>query len=76
MRMTIKKKMTEFEVTVSENSFVKSDILLERENCYLEVLENPYRKWYKILFQFITFGLYKAPWQYKVKLISKNDEET
>ncbi len=68
--------MREFEIEVSKDSFVKSDILLQRENCYLEVLEKPYRKWYKVLFQFITFGFYKAPWQYQVKLISKDEEET
>ena len=33
------------------------------------ILENPYKKWYKKVFQFVTFGIYKATYQYKCKII-------
>ncbi len=48
---------------LSKNSI--SDILDAKK---LQVLEKPYKKWYKYLFQIITFGIYKAPYQYKCKL--------
>jgi len=29
------------------------------------IINEPKRKWYKRVIQFITFKLYKAPWEYK-----------
>lgn len=29
------------------------------------IINEPVRKWYKRVIQFITFKLYKAPWEYK-----------
>lgn len=56
-----------------ENCFNKGYILIPEGNCVckVKVLEIPHKKWYKQLLQFITFGLYKAPTQYKVKLLEE-----
>jgi endonuclease IV len=58
-----------FHLTFSENWFQKRDILTDDKKQELIVLETPHKKWYKQLLQFISFGLYKAPYQYKIKLI-------
>lgn len=61
--------MTLFKITFSDHFFVKGDLLITQTGCRLEVLEDPHKKWYKILLQYITFGLYKAPAEYKVKVL-------
>lgn len=53
----------DFKIQLNSNWIKKNDILSET----LLVLENPKRKWYKLLFQILTLGIYKAPWEYKVK---------
>jgi len=62
-----------FNIFLSENYFYKGDFLglttSKGESYEFMVLETPHKKWYKQLLQFISFGLYKAPYQYKVKLI-------
>jgi hypothetical protein len=57
-----------FKLIFDSDYFIKGDLLLVSNNIKLEVKEDPHKKWWKILLQFITFGLYKAPYQYKVKL--------
>ena len=52
---------------MDSNFYQKNDILSAGESTILQVIEDPHKKWYKVLLQFITFGLYKAPYQYKVK---------
>jgi len=37
----------------------------------LEVLSTPKRKWYHRWLQVLTFGLFKASWSYKVKIVEK-----
>ncbi len=58
-----------FYLQFKDNYFYKGDILTCGKNVQLKVLETPHKKWWKQLFQFITFGLYKAPIQYKCKVI-------
>ena len=50
--------------------FNAKGILPTSNSAKLKVLTDPKRKWYKVLFQYITFGLYKAPIQYKVKVVN------
>jgi hypothetical protein len=54
-----------FHIKFNKNWYEKGDIL---DSCghKLKVLETPHKKWYKQLLQFISFGLYEAPIQYKV----------
>ena len=62
--------METFKLQFEDNYFQKNDILyLENNKQTMKVLETPHKKWYKQLFQFLTFGLYQAPYQYKCKLI-------
>ena len=67
------KENNTFNIFLSEHSFCKGDVLglttTKDESYEFIVLETPRKKWYKQLLQFISFGLYKAPYQYKVKLI-------
>lgn len=61
-----------FYIEFPEDYAKSGDIL---DTCYVaqfKVLEKPYKKWYKKLLQFITFGWYKAPYQYKVQLYEKD----
>jgi hypothetical protein len=51
------------------NYFYKNDIITCGRDVKLKVLETPHKKWWKRLLQFITFGIYKAPTQYKCKVI-------
>ena len=62
---------TEFKIQLTTNWFKKDNILSE----ILLVLENPKRKWYKLLFQVLTIGIYQAPWEYKVKRIHENKKD-
>ncbi len=61
-------KKEEFYLTFSENWFSKDHLLISSTNQKLRVLEDPHRKWYRILLQWITFRWYKAPYQYKVEI--------
>lgn len=36
--------------------------------------ETPHKRWYKQLLQFISFGLYKAPVQYKCKIFDNENK--
>jgi hypothetical protein len=64
-----------FRVIFEREYFRRGDTLVSgvnaetQEKVKLKVLQKPYRKWYRRLLQFITFGLYTAPYGYKVKLI-------
>ena len=52
-----------------ENYFCKGDVITCGRNVKLKVLETPRKKWWKQLPQFVTFGLYMSPIQYKCKVI-------
>jgi len=68
------KKQGTFYLIFDENYFNITDQLKELEiqnEQKLEMLENPHKKWWKQLFQFITFGIYRAPYQYKCKIIEQ-----
>ncbi len=56
-----------------EHDFTKKDdIIFTRVNdvaTRLRVLENPHRKWYKIVLQILCIGFYQAPYEYKVKIV-------
>lgn len=65
----MKTKEDKFYIRFSENYFNKGKIIVDATIRRLIVLETPHKKWWKQLFQFITFGLYKAPTQYKCKVI-------
>lgn len=59
-----------FYLTLSSNDFNKGDILFTGERKQkVEVIETPHKKWWKTILQYMTFGLYKAPYQYKIKII-------
>jgi hypothetical protein len=54
-----------------EAYFKKGDII-SVDNTRLKILREPCKRWYKLLFQFISFGWYKAPIEmYKCKVIEK-----
>ena len=59
-----------FTIIMNEYNSLKKDWLYDSGDAKLQVLELPYQKWYSKLFQFLTFGYYKAGWHYKVKLVN------
>ena len=59
---------TSFKIQLSSNWFRENDIISEG----LIILEKPKRKWYKLLLQLLTIGIYRAPWEYKVKRKNEN----
>ena len=61
----------DFKIQLDSNWFKENDILSE----ILVVLENPRRKWYKLLFQILTIGIYQAPWEYKVRRMYENKKD-
>ncbi len=63
-------KKEEFGIILDSNSFFKKgDILMITNLQELEILEDPHKKWWKAFLQWITWGWYKAPHQYKVRVI-------
>lgn len=60
----------QFIVKFENKWFYENDILLYSElGRNMKVLSNPRRKWYEVLFQYLTFGIYKAGYYYKVQII-------
>lgn len=49
--------------------FFREDAIYMTNNHQLKVLKDPFRRWYQLLWQWITFGKYKADYVIKVKLI-------
>jgi hypothetical protein len=65
------KKNNIFHLEFDKNYFKKGDII-SVNNTRLKVLREPGKTWYKLLFQVISFGWYKAPMEiYKCKVIEK-----
>lgn len=59
----------QFTIIFGGDMLPQNSIMSYGKTTKLQVLENPYRKWYQLIVQFLTFNYYKAPYQYKVKVI-------
>ena len=59
-----------FKLTIKDNPYSKDDILYVGS---ATVLTKPKKVWYKVLAQWITFGFYSAPWEYKIKMNGKKE---
>ena len=60
----------EFSLTFEKNWFVKNDVITQEiEGHWMLITTNPSRKWWKFLLQVYSCHLYKADWEYKVKLL-------
>lgn len=66
----MKNKNTAFELQFNQGWFKPGDIILTTVGEKGKIIQT--KKWYKRLLQFITLGIYKAPYQYKVKLINND----
>lgn len=60
-----------FYLHFQEEWFKKNDTVSCTSGIIVKILNKPRRKWYHLLLQFITFGLYEAHYGYKVKIIVK-----
>lgn len=59
-----------FGLVLQASSWIKKgDILTLSTGCRVMVLSIPRRKWWHKLLQTITFGLYKAQWNYRIKIL-------
>ena len=47
-----------------KNNYTQENDLIWNGQTYFKVVTKPKRVWYKCLFEFLSFGLYKAPWEY------------
>jgi len=69
--MDNKEKVT-FYLLFQEKFYQRGSILRTSDkDIVLKVAEKPKRKWYQVLLQYITFGIYKARWNYKVTLMKE-----
>jgi hypothetical protein len=55
-----------FKLTLDYDHFHAGDVL-NTTYVKLLIITQPKRKWYKLLLQYITFTIYKAPWEYQVE---------
>jgi hypothetical protein len=60
---------TTFKVKFPNKWFANTDIIGDGLARKMRVLENPYRKWYEVLFQYLTLGFYRASWYYKLQYL-------
>ena len=67
-----------FLLYVDEDWFKIGDLLNLSDGSEIEVSADglPYRKWYLLVFQYLIFGIYKAPWIYTVKIIKNEKTKT
>lgn len=61
--------MKKFTILFNEKYFYINDLVKLPLNIEVRIVEMPKRKWYKVLLQYLTFGIYKAPWEYKIEKI-------
>ena len=56
---------------INNQYVISSDPIQEGEDFsyHAQVITKPKRKWYQVLFQYLTFGIYKAKYTYKLKLL-------
>lgn len=62
-----------FTITFKENWLKRNYILEQPNEVQCKVISEPRRIWWKVLLQYLTFGIYKAPYEYDLELI-KQDE--
>lgn len=58
-----------FTIKFDKDYFVREEILGSPPDIKATVISNPKRKWYQILFEILSFRLYKAPYTYRIKII-------
>lgn len=63
-----------FTIKLDTNWLTKNDICNNSNGQVFEIVELPYRKWYQVVFQYFTLGLYKAGYYYKVNLLKPEIE--
>lgn len=60
-----------FKIQFKSDWIRKDDILQTADGI---VLTKPKKLWYKLLLQYISFGMYQAPWEYAIKLNNEKYE--
>lgn len=60
-----------FKIRLDSDQFIKGDRVITsfQPKICLQVVSTPQRKWWHIIFKWITFGLFKPRWYYKVKIV-------
>ena len=58
-----------FSITFKDNWFKQNDVLTTPIMISVRVIDKPKRKLAYRILQFLTFGIYKASWYYKAKVI-------
>lgn len=60
----------------NKSNFKSGDVICCGVLVHAKVTSPPKRKWYKLLCQIITLGLYKAKWYYKLQLMQCENGQT
>jgi len=63
-----KSEIKEF-LNIPNNSNNSNNGIICDENTRIKIRFTLNRKWYKLLFQYVTFGIYKAKYEYKCKVV-------
>ncbi len=58
-----------FKLDFSNKWASKNDVIYGNDG-YYKIITKPKRVWYKCIFEFLSAGIYKAPWEY---IITKED---
>lgn len=60
-----------FTIYIDSDWFKVGDLLSLPDGSEIEVSADslPYRIWWKLVLQYLSLGLYKAPWIYTIKII-------
>lgn len=62
-----------FFIEFRRDFFQKDDTIFRQTEYVMEVLSVPKRKWYQVFFQYLSLGIYKAPYTYEVCLVKDED---
>lgn len=62
-------KKNYFYLKLDSNYFNKGDVIEISSNSKGIIVNTPNAYWYRKLFRFISFGLYKIPTEYKCKIL-------
>lgn len=58
-----------FCIILNENLSINTNLTWDSGDWGLQVVSKPYRKWWQVMIQYLTLGILKAGWYYKVKLV-------
>lgn len=62
-----------FVLQFEEPYFRHKEVIIRADNCKYVVVCDPYKKFFSRILEFVSFGYYKAKWQYEVVTMPKQE---